>query len=415
MKSLNSHRRSSRKRHRVPVLWRVANDIQEVLYQSSAAQYLACSSLPSGRTIEATDCLERLTLATRSGDAFTARTLVQTLRGVVRDRLAGLEGVRQGLRCPGPRRPMFLAEIVRDLQALQGWAESEGCEIKFSRTPDKVWKVCLDTYSIELEDVDLGRFSASIRVDQIQDEDLSVIEVTARDPNCHAYKGNPHPHIEGEVLCFGIHDYPALSGLEEGRLSTLFVFIYLVLTSYNGSSAYVALEDWYGSRHCSDCGDTVSEDNAYYCEHGDCGTDLCPDCRVVCDHCGAVICPRHSQGASHGSEVYCDGCAIQCSGCGDTLCSKEAVEGVLGLGGGAAFGWYCGNCYTECPECQALYLTGLQQCPLCEEQDDEEEEDEQDGDATPEPAPDDEARDPFADLADRLHAHPASQTPRGAP
>jgi len=222
------------------------------------------------------------------------------------------------------------------------------------------------TDPIVLEGINLGRMSIKL---YIRPGDLSF-RIHPLEPN---YGRNDyfHPHVSaGGDMCEGDAETKINNAIINGSIYDVVQILMSTLTTYNSSSPYLALEDWDGhSETCPNCGDEISEDDAYscdsctethcgicvhYCE--ECGGYYCEGCRTVysCEQCHSSICSRCSYTCSVCGEQFCDVCLNSCEDCGSLFCEECNRDPD-------------GRC---CPECYERE----------EEEDDEEEEEAEVGD-----------------------------------
>lgn len=201
-----------------------------------------------------------------------------------------------------------VSEIVRDLAALDG--EFDGFRIDLRERT-----VTVETEPIVLEDVNLGRFR--IRLEWSRCDNLPDYSVLAVDPRyLDGDDAVTHPHVENGYLCEGDGKAAIRVALESGRLFDFFVLVRQILQTYNASSAYVTLSEWDGGS-CSDCGGSVSDDEALHCQN--CESLLCGECCRGCGTCG---------------EGCCYGCLFRCGDCEQQICRA---------------------CLNRCPVCRGDY------------------------------------------------------------
>ena len=145
-----------------------------------------------------------------------------------------------------PRVPLSLRELHAELVGLYGEFPNADCNLRRKT-------ISVITDSITLEDVYLGPFCIELDVNSAGNG-LSY-SVIATDPNP---AGNDedvtHPHIRENCLCEGEGTLPIRHALDEGRLGDFFQIVDQILNTYNGGSAYVALDEWQGIS-CAACGD----------------------------------------------------------------------------------------------------------------------------------------------------------------
>ena len=164
-------------------------------------------------------------------------------------------------------------------------------------------ELSVTTDRIVLEGVFLGPFE--IRLDWQRSASSSPYRVVALDPNPAAKSDDiTHPHVQDEQLCEGDGRTAIRAALAECRLYDFFLLVSQLLHTYGRGSAYVELGDWDGVP-CEDCGDSVDEDDRYYCDR--CDATLCGECSVSCHGCG---------------DAFCSGCLGPCAACGCEYCSS---------------------------------------------------------------------------------------------
>ena len=168
--------------------------------------------------------------------------------------------------------------------------------------------VAVRTDPIQLEGIYLGPFEIRVFLNDLASSSGPCpYTVAAMDPHPAASADHvTHPHVSDERLCAGDATGPINRALETGRLSDFFLLVRSVLTTYNPSSPYVALDEWDGEP-CSDCGVRTHEDNRCLCDR--CERDYCDECMSFCRPCAMPAC--------HGCVSVCDLCGQPC--CGDCL------------------------------------------------------------------------------------------------
>jgi len=191
------------------------------------------------------------------------------------------------------------------------------------------------TDPIVLNDIELGPFSIRLNwADWTLHQSLQAVQVLAEDPHPAELNADiTHPHVREGELCAGDAQESLLKAFQQGRLAEAFLLIKAVLTCYNPRSAYVSLENWYGTA-CNSCGDIVDEDDRSYCEA--CQHDYCPSCSECCATCGSCRCLS---------------CLESCSGC-DSRCCPDCLELTR------THQSVCRNCRETCPGCHQLMGPG---------------------------------------------------------
>jgi hypothetical protein len=276
-------------------------------------------------------------LARQHGWHAAAAQLTRDLADAINDLCFRLETAGRNLQSrPTERRPFSASEIYRDILALD--EEFEGLEIDFDKH-----ELSVTTDRIVLEDWNLGAFQ--IRLDWHSLGEPPAYRVVALDPHPPASRDDvTHPHVQDEHLCEGDGRAAIRAALTECRLYDFFMLVSQVLHTYGRGSAYVELDKWNGIC-CDDCGNSIHEDDRYYCSR--CDATLCSGCSCSCEDCG---------------ESYCSGCLGTCAACG---CD------------------YCSSCLAMCPVCKKRFCEDCRQGGLCkschqkqqEDQDDDPSED----------------------------------------
>jgi hypothetical protein len=199
------------------------------------------------------------------------------------------------------------------------WNDLKQLEVEFGSMQQEGWDLRVQTDPITLEDIELGAFQITLRLDCLHHRDLgSVLRAKAMEPNpASSDESITHPHVSGESICTGEATAPIHSALRQGRLCDVFLLVRSVLETYNSGSPYVSLEDWFGSR-CSDCGDRVSADDRYSCSR--CGDELCPNCAVLCAECDSAYCADHIRSCPGCERSLCSDCLSTCRACGRRFC-----------------------------------------------------------------------------------------------
>jgi hypothetical protein len=216
--------------------------------------------------------------------------------------LSDIESVHAASRrAPSPKIPVIptIADIFAEITHLVD--DFEQVEIL-----PKEKRIDVITDEITLEEVYLGRFSIQLHLDSLwRQRDATAFVILAQDPNSSSSDSScTHPHVRDEAICAGDAAAPISHALAQGRIGDAFQLINRVLHTYNGSSAYVDLDDWDG-RSCSDCGQVTSGDDLYLCDH--CEQDYCDNCIRICNRCGESICLDCSESGEDGSRL-CPSC-----------------------------------------------------------------------------------------------------------
>ncbi len=220
--------------------------------------------------------------------------------------------------CPMERQVASASDIHEDILAL--YEEFEEVKIDLDEH-----ELSVATDRIVLEDWNLGAFQ--VRLDLQRLGCPQPYRVVALDPHPASRSDDiTHPHVQDEQLCEGEGRSAIQAALAEGRVYDFFILVSQVLHTYGRGSAYVELDNWNGIP-CDDCGDSVDEDDRYYCQR--CDATLCSSCSVSCQACG---------------DSYCSGCLTKCDACG----------------------WeHCSACLATCPVCHERFCEDCRQDGLC--------------------------------------------------
>ena len=238
-----------------------------------------------------------------------------------------------GARMPNQAAAMTVRAILQDLRQLQ--EEFDQLIIEPKRG-----SITMVTKSVILRDIRLGRFRLELYVDRLRDRrDVTAVDCVALDPNpASTSDDTTHPHVQNNVLCAGDATMPIQVALQEGRVCDAFLLINAVLHTYNESSPYISLDDWFGMA-CADCGYTTDEESIYRCEN--CEQHICDNCVGTCDGCDASFCQsclEHTQ-----NQYLCPACRTICPRCDDVVSASEVRE--LGM---------CRSCHEDREEQQQL-------------------------------------------------------------
>ena len=207
------------------------------------------------------------------------------------------------------RRPVSPRDLYEDILAL----EDEFDEVTWNRSA-KTLSVITDP--IELEQIHLGRFE--ICLDWSKLAVGSPYRVIAREPRPAASDQSvTHPHVSDEHVCEGDAQVPLRLALMEGRLTDFFLIVASLLHTYNPSSPYVAMSDWYGVA-CADCDTHIDEDERSSCEQ--CGSSMCGECNRTCGDCDGILCTGCISMCTVCQSDYCFSCLKSCRECSARIC-----------------------------------------------------------------------------------------------
>ena len=205
-----------------------------------------------------------------------------------------------------------LRSLLDDLQQLKEEFDGVTCNVK-----DHVLAVTTDP--ISLDGVYFGPFEIRLNLMCLADDQpYSAYSIVALDPQPAASNSAvTHPHVSDERLCAGEATTPIGAALSSGRICDFFLIVRGVLTTYNGSSPYVSLENWHGSS-CFDCGYTVDGDDCRWCTS--CDHDYCDDCVSYCNVCDETTCNGCLENCPVCDEHVCPSCLTRCPDCGELIC-----------------------------------------------------------------------------------------------
>lgn len=214
------------------------------------------------------------------------------------------------------------------------YAELVAAEDEFGGVAFDDDELYVTTEPITLDDIYLGPFEIRLNLNRLDEQEPYRIVAVEPHP-ARSCSATTHPHVHNDKVCLGEGKPAVAAALAEGRLGDLFQLINRVLHTYGEGSAYVALSEWYGTP-CSECDDSVDEDELYSCTI--CDASVCPDCVRLCN-CGSAA---------------CSSCASHCYGCEDTTCSR---------------------CLSMCPDCERDFCSNCLEeglCDACREREEEE-------------------------------------------
>ena len=210
-----------------------------------------------------------------------------------------------------------LPSIMADLRALHD--EFNEVSIDLRRR-----MISVTTEPIILEGVELGPFA--IEWSWMVMERPSHYRVWAIEPNtATSNESATHPHVSSGRLCEGEASYSIRQALSEGRLFDFFLIVRQVLRTYNASSAYVPIDEWYGPP-CQECG-TCTGNSPQHC--GSCDVALCDDCANSCRECRQSLCGSCVDRCPNCEEGYCASCLIPCESCHQPYCLECLDENQL--------------------------------------------------------------------------------------
>lgn len=182
--------------------------------------------------------------------------------------------------------------------------------------------------------------------------DRDSLGVTVTGPD-YADSGYCHPHVGSfGHICLGDAREVVETGLMAGDVLAIFDIVESLLHTYNPGSPHFSLETVYGTP-CHECGDTVDEDDQYYCEN--CAEYFCRNCALVCACGRRTLCTNCSSTCSCCGSTTCGHCGHTCSECGDNV---------------------CGECSNSCEHCDSIICDSCESAHDCESEEEEEEDDE---------------------------------------
>lgn len=210
-------------------------------------------------------------------------------------------------------KPAAFREIVEDIRHLA----DEFDTVEYSRNTATISVI---TGPIELEGINFGEFRINLMLENIHERRLDkMMEVVALTPHPAACSSEvTHPHVQNDRMCTGDGTVPLMQAIETGRILDFFMIAAQILNTYNPSSPYVTLDNWYGIE-CYNCGDMVSEGSTYYCEC--CGNDFCEDCTGYCECCEQTVCNNCTVTCECCDRRVCRECIRQCD-CGKSICDE---------------------------------------------------------------------------------------------
>jgi len=260
-----------------------------------------------------------------------------------------LANLREEITSKRPSPP-DLASWLADIRQL----ESEFGDVDV-RWREKVLRAV--TEPITLRGVELGTFAIDLHWDRLgSTKGVYCFDFIALEPNPAQGRDDVfHPHVQGHDLCVGDAKRPVENAIDQGRFAEAFLLLNSVLTTYNSSSPYVALDKWTG-QPCKDCGDRCDEEYRYGCDG--CYDDFCDQCIGSCAVCMTSRCS--------GCLDACAVCDSQCcSACLETTSDDDRV---------------CRRCFATCDDC-GIRIPKDQltdgHCPACQPEEEDSDDDEE--------------------------------------
>ena len=231
------------------------------------------------------------------------------LRKALRRLGASLNELERSLVSASNDATSNIRDIIADLQGLH----KEFDEINVSM---KNHTISVVTDCVILDGVGLGRFEIVLNWKRLHE--TGAYDVIALDDSAASTDSDTtHPHVQCNSLCEGEGKVAIRNALTEGRLFDFFVLVRQILHTYNPSSAYVQLDDWFGIQ-CPECGSTTRSDETNLCEG--CSTTTCFECSTRCTDCDYRYCSDCIRICTGCESDICSSCRSQCSECGDGFC-----------------------------------------------------------------------------------------------
>ncbi len=301
-----------RARIRTRARFRIAALLQDRL--ASQPCELLGTSLPTTDWLRLLQLRRQLAHADARGWDAPRRQILRRIHVTLDDLQQRLQSYQSRAVAERTLRPVPLADVVRDLEAL----EEEFPSVELTFRPDRI---TVETEPVELGGHDLGPFRIVLDLADLQE--AYPYQVIAVDPRPSGINPDvPHPHVSGVRLCEGEGRQALRHALRTGRLLDFFVLVRQVLNTYNDASAYVRLDEWEGIA-CHDCGVSVESDMAYGCTA--CGGNLCGDCALSCRTCDESFCGGCLTDCQECDESFCRSCVRSCADC-DRRCCRECLD-----------------------------------------------------------------------------------------
>ncbi len=291
---------------RTTAFHRAAISIHEELCRARPIEKL---SLPGESWAECSRILALIGKAERRGLTAATRRLQSTLVAATLRVSNALRIAERAMARTLVGTQPTIRDILGDLESLV--AEFDEVSVNMQRHV-----VSVTTDDVILEDVDLGRFE--IVLDWQRLRETGAYEVIAVDDRSAATDcDTTHPHVQSNSLCEGEGKAAIRTALQDGRLYDFFILVRQILHTYNSSSAYVQLSDWFGIQ-CPECGSTASDDESNLCEG--CSTTTCFECSTNCTDCDYRYCSDCTRTCDGCDSDTCSSCRSQCRECGDGFC-----------------------------------------------------------------------------------------------
>jgi len=291
--------------------WQAASAINDQLQSQPAATI----ELPQELWLGVELLLRKINKANQRGWHLAAKQMrLRYLPSLERLRLS----VSQvHLEMESAMKPPFLTPlelIYKDLCSLAG--EFDEVEISLSQKQLKC-----RTPEIELEGIQLGRFSIALNWSQLNEN--QPYQVEALEPNPAASSDSTtHPHLQDGRLCEGDGKTAIQAALQQGRICDFFLLVRQILGTYNPDSPYVSLDKWFGA-NCKDCDYLMDRGDSYCCR--ECDYEICSECSCCCQKCYETVCNQCSRTCEDCLDSFCPGCIDQCPTCEKSYC-KECLK-----------------------------------------------------------------------------------------
>ena len=293
--------------------WKVACRIARRFDDSPASSQANNSNRIRDSALQLQKRFRMLDEATRRRWQGAAGTLTHDCQQVIAQTIKVLEETRQSIVDATANHEVQAKEVFRDLVALS----QEFDELRFD---SKDRKLLVETESIRLDGLDLGRFKIELDVESLSSKNNAYYEFIALDPNPAESNDNTvHPHVDANRLCEGEAQSTIRLALRQGRLLDFFQIVRQVLGSYNPSSAYTKIADWSG-RACNHCGYTTDPDDT--CDCRCCETNVCVDCTCSCCNCDRDFCGNCHDPCTDCYEPVCESCRVACEDCSESFCPQ---------------------------------------------------------------------------------------------
>ena len=185
-------------REQITTWWKAACQIARRFDESLALSQVNNSNRIRDSALQLQKRLRMLDEPTRRRWQGAAGILTHDCQQAIAHAIKVLKETRQSIVDATANHEVQTKEVFRGLVVLGQKSD----ELHFDH---KEQKLSVETESIRLDGVDLGRFKIELDVESLSSKNNAYYEVIALDPNPAEYNDNTvHPHVDANRLCEGV-------------------------------------------------------------------------------------------------------------------------------------------------------------------------------------------------------------------